>query len=144
MHLFFALSITHFFSSAGADAGFAALIGLAILILLYFAHARETSTLRNQLAAATERIEQLERRLGGDAAPSIAEGQPLAAQASSPPPVAAPAVATGSGTASAGASAAPAAAAAAAGAAAAPAAAAPSAGASAAPVGAQSPSVAPR
>ncbi|MGN6168642.1 MAG: LytR C-terminal domain-containing protein, partial [Solirubrobacteraceae bacterium] len=57
---------------------------------------------------------------------------PLAAQASSPPPVAAPAVATGSGTASAGASTAPAAAAAAA-----------SAGASAAPVGAQSPPVAP-
>ena len=41
MHLPFALSPSHFISNVGADAGFAALIGLAILVLLYFAHARE-------------------------------------------------------------------------------------------------------
>jgi hypothetical protein len=109
VHLSFALSITHFFSSAGADAGFAALVGLAILILLYFAHARETSTLRDQLEAATQRIEQLERRLGGGAAPSLGARPPLAAQASSTAPLAAaPAAAAGALSASAGASAPPA------------------------------------
>ncbi|HEY3945097.1 MAG TPA: LytR C-terminal domain-containing protein [Solirubrobacteraceae bacterium] len=111
MHLSFALSITHFFTSAGADAGFAALIGLAILVLLYFAHARETSTLRDQLEAATRRIEQLEHRAGGGAAPSIGAKQPLAADASSTAPVAAPpTAATGSSPAPAGAPAQPAAA----------------------------------
>ena len=97
MHLSFALSITHFFTSAGADAGFAALIGLAILVLLYFAHARETSTLRDQLEAATQRIEELERRAGGGGAPSIGAKQPVAADASSTVRVAAPpTAATGS------------------------------------------------
>ncbi|HZO77196.1 MAG TPA: LytR C-terminal domain-containing protein [Solirubrobacteraceae bacterium] len=106
MPLSFALSITHFFTSAGADAGFAALIGLAILVLLYFAHARETSTLRDQLEAATRRIEQLERRLGGGAAPSIGAKQPAAAQASSTPLLTtSPAATTGSQPAPAGASA---------------------------------------
>lgn len=109
MHLSFALSITHFFTSAGADAGFAALIGLAILILLYFAHARETSTLRDQLEAATQRIEQLERRLVGGAAPSIGAKQPAAAEASSTESVAAsPTAVTGSSPAAAGAPAQPA------------------------------------
>lgn len=111
MHLSFALSITHFFTSAGADAGFAALVGLAILVLLYFAHARETSTLRDQLEAATQRIEQLERRAGGGAAPSIGAKQPVAAEVSSKAPVAAPPrAATGSSPAPAGAPAQPAAA----------------------------------
>ena len=44
----YALSIHNFISSVGADAGFASIIGLAILVLLYFAHARETSALREQ------------------------------------------------------------------------------------------------
>jgi hypothetical protein len=59
----FAISIHKFVSSTGADAGFAALIGLAILILLYFAQARETATLREQAAEAGERAEQLEQRV---------------------------------------------------------------------------------
>ena len=33
----FAFSVHHFITSVGADAGFAAIIGLAILVLLYFA-----------------------------------------------------------------------------------------------------------
>jgi LytR cell envelope-related transcriptional attenuator len=82
----FALSITHFFSSAGADAGFAALVGLAILVLLYFAHARETSTLRDQLETAMRRIEQLER--GG--APSVGTRQTVGGETSSARPVTAP------------------------------------------------------
>ena len=97
VHLSFALSITHYFTSAGADAGFAALIGLAILVLLYFAHARETSSLRDQLEAAMQRIEQLERRLGGGGASSVAAKQPTTAEASSTAPVAAaPMAASGS------------------------------------------------
>jgi hypothetical protein len=40
-----ALSVHNLVSSVGADAGFAAVIGLAILALLYFAHARETANL---------------------------------------------------------------------------------------------------
>ena len=60
----FAISIHKFVSSTGADAGFAALIGLAILILLYFAQARETATLREQATEAAQREEQLEQRIG--------------------------------------------------------------------------------
>ncbi len=40
------ISVHHFINSVGADAGFAAIIGLAILVLLYFAQARETAKLR--------------------------------------------------------------------------------------------------
>lgn len=63
MHLPLAFSIHHFVSSVGADAGFAAIVGLAILVLLYFAQARETSSLRDQSASASERVAELERRL---------------------------------------------------------------------------------
>src|SRR5205814_456222 len=44
----FAFSVHHFINSVGADAGFASLIGLAILVLLYFSQARETAALREQ------------------------------------------------------------------------------------------------
>jgi hypothetical protein len=60
----FALSISHFVSKIGADAGFAALIGLAFLILLYFAQARETATLRDRATQSEEQVQQLEWRLG--------------------------------------------------------------------------------
>jgi len=59
----YALSIHHFISSVGADAGFASIIGLAILVLLYFAQARETASLRDQAELAAQRIAQLESRL---------------------------------------------------------------------------------
>ncbi|MHB8692443.1 MAG: LytR C-terminal domain-containing protein [Solirubrobacteraceae bacterium] len=59
----FALSISHFINKVGSDAGFAAIIGLAILVLLYFAQARETATLREHAADAGERIRQLEGRI---------------------------------------------------------------------------------
>src|SRR2546421_9663906 len=58
-----ALSVHNFISSVGADAGFAALIGLAILVLLYFAHARETANLREQAALLTQRLQQAEARV---------------------------------------------------------------------------------
>jgi LytR cell envelope-related transcriptional attenuator len=59
----FAFSVHHFINSVGAYAGFAAIIGLAILVLLYFAQARETSSLREQAYEAAQRIAQLENRL---------------------------------------------------------------------------------
>jgi LytR cell envelope-related transcriptional attenuator len=59
----FALSVHHFISSVGADVGFASIIGLAILVLLYFAQARETANLREQAYEAAQRVSQLEARL---------------------------------------------------------------------------------
>src|SRR5579862_691660 len=59
----FAFSIHNFISSVGADAGFAAIIGLAVLVLLYFAHARETANLREEAALLTQRLQQAEARV---------------------------------------------------------------------------------
>jgi hypothetical protein len=59
----FALSVHNFISSVGADAGFASIIGLAIVILLYFAHARETSALREQAADLAARLQEAEAKL---------------------------------------------------------------------------------
>jgi LytR cell envelope-related transcriptional attenuator len=59
----FAFSVHNFISSVGADAGFAAIIGLAVLILLYFAHARETANLRQEAALLTQRLQQAEARV---------------------------------------------------------------------------------
>ena len=56
----FALSIHHFISTVGADAGFAAIIGLAILVLLIFAQARETASLRQRAADAEDQLHRLE------------------------------------------------------------------------------------
>jgi hypothetical protein len=101
VHLPLAFSIHHFVSSVGADAGFAAIVGLAILVLLYFAQARETSSLRDQSVSASERVAELERRLAqlGSAAvravgrPEPAEHTALAVPAA-PAGVAAPALAS--------------------------------------------------
>jgi hypothetical protein len=107
VHLPFALSPSHFVSNVGADAGFAALIGLAILVLLYFAHAREASTLREQLAAALERIEAMERRLTSVTAsapvpvakPPVTTTAPAPAKSPLPSPAPATAAATSPSTA---------------------------------------------
>ena len=104
----FALSVHHFISSVGSDAGFAAIIGLAILILLYFAQARETASLRNHAVEAAERIQQLEARvaqLGRAPAPAqlVAQGAPMVSRSAangpgaSPPPGIAPPVPVGAG-----------------------------------------------
>src|SRR5258708_4093135 len=58
-----ALSVHNFISSVGADAGFAALIGLAILVLLYFAHARDTANLHEEAEDLAHRLLQAETRL---------------------------------------------------------------------------------
>lgn len=82
-----AFSVHHFINSVGADAGFASIIGLAILILLYFAHARETANLRNHAQEAAERIQSLEARVA-----QMARAQtqaPAAQQPAQVPPAAA-------------------------------------------------------
>jgi hypothetical protein len=84
----------------GADAGFAAIIGLAILVLLYFAQARETTTLRDEAISASQRVEQLERRvsqLGGPPVAPAPESTTSSAQArtSAPPAAGTPAPAVG-------------------------------------------------
>src|SRR5438270_1592235 len=93
----FAFSVHHFINSVGAYAGFAAIIGLAILVLLYFAQARETASLREQAYEAAQRIQQLENRivqLGRQTAPAPAPApvqqtipplrEPVAARAGAP------------------------------------------------------------
>jgi hypothetical protein len=59
----FALSVHHFISSVGADAGFAAFIAVALLVLLYFSQARETATLRRRADEAGQRVQELETEL---------------------------------------------------------------------------------
>ncbi len=84
----FAFSVHQIVSSVGADVGFAAILGLAILVLLYFAQARETATLREQAYEAAQRVEQLEARVA-----QVARRQP--APAPSPASPGAPAGAIG-------------------------------------------------
>jgi LytR cell envelope-related transcriptional attenuator len=76
----FAISVHHFISSVGADVGFASIIGLAILVLLYFSQARETANLREQAYEANQRVAQLEARLT-----TMARQQQTAAAAQPPP-----------------------------------------------------------
>ncbi len=57
----YALSVHHFISTVGADAGFAAIIGLAIVVLLFFAHARETANLRNRATETEDALHRLEQ-----------------------------------------------------------------------------------
>jgi len=57
------LSVHQLVSSVGADVGFASLIGLALLVLLFFSQARETATLRTRADEAGERIQELEAEL---------------------------------------------------------------------------------
>ena len=71
-----ALSVHHFVSSVGADAGFAAIIGLAILVLLYFAQARETANLREQAYEAAQRVAQSNPAHESRAPQSAAPQQP--------------------------------------------------------------------
>jgi hypothetical protein len=85
----FALSIHHFVSSVGADAGFAAIIGLAILVLLFFSQARETSALRRRAEDAEDALEHLELRLNSLSRSSSAAPAPASSAAVAAPPAAA-------------------------------------------------------
>jgi hypothetical protein len=79
-HIPFAFSVSHFINSVGADAGFASIIGLAILVLLYFAQARETSTLRSRADDAEQRAGALEARLAQVSREQSPQTQPAVAQ----------------------------------------------------------------
>jgi LytR cell envelope-related transcriptional attenuator len=104
---FATFSVHHFVSSVGADAGFAAFVAVAILVLLYFAHARETATLRTRADEADMRIQELEGELAElseqmaaiPAEISVRAASPRAAAAyGSAAPVAAVAAAAGPGS----------------------------------------------
>ena len=81
----FALSVHKFVNSVGTDVGFASIIAVAILILLYFAHARETATLRDRLDEAHSRIGGLEARIA-----QMLQAQASAQRGRVPAPVAPP------------------------------------------------------
>jgi hypothetical protein len=83
----FAFSVHQIVSSVGADVGFAAIVGLAILVLLYFSQARETANLRQQAYEAAQRVEQLEARVA-----QVARRQPVPAPAPAPQGAAANAI----------------------------------------------------
>ena len=63
MPVLYALSLSKYVNSAGTDVGFASLLAVALLAVLYFAGARESRTLRDQLEEAQERIAGLEARV---------------------------------------------------------------------------------
>jgi hypothetical protein len=86
-----ALSVHNFITSVGADAGFASIIGLAVLVLLYFAHAKDTANLQQEaeelahrLLQAETRLAQLSRQSAPSAAPAPA---PRAARAAAGSPI---------------------------------------------------------
>src|SRR5690349_9871954 len=85
----YALSIQHFINSVGAKAGFASIIGLALLVLLFFTQSRETANLRRRADEAEQQLYQLQlhvdhlsrQRSQQAAAPAAAQttGAPVAA-----------------------------------------------------------------
>jgi hypothetical protein len=80
----FALSVHHFISTVGADVGFASLIGLALLVLLFFSQARETSTLRSRADEAGLRIQELESEVAELAEQLAALPAEISVRATSP------------------------------------------------------------
>jgi LytR cell envelope-related transcriptional attenuator len=62
--VFAAVQIKRFINDIGDYVGFASIVAVAILILLYFSHARETASLRERLDQAQGRIAGLEARIG--------------------------------------------------------------------------------
>ncbi|MCW3064114.1 MAG: LytR family transcriptional regulator, partial [Solirubrobacterales bacterium] len=63
MPLHLAFSAGHFVDQVSKIGGFAAIVGLAVLALLYFSQAREVKRLREWAAEAPDRAQELEHRL---------------------------------------------------------------------------------
>ncbi|HEY1590332.1 MAG TPA: LytR C-terminal domain-containing protein [Solirubrobacteraceae bacterium] len=87
-----ALSVHNFITSVGADVGFASIIGLAILTLLFFTQHRETANIRRESEELSQRLAQAESRLAvlsrqpaPAPAPSAATQSPQPTRATSPP-----------------------------------------------------------
>ena len=79
-----AISVSDQIEKYGAYAGLAAIVGLAVLSLLYFAQAREVKRLREWAGRAPERAAELEARVAADASRKTTVGaapQTAAAQA---------------------------------------------------------------
>jgi hypothetical protein len=77
-----ALSLTSTFTKVGAIAGFAALLGIALLSLLAFGQAREIKRLREWAGRAPERAAEMEQRVSTEAAARMQRaGAPVAAGA---------------------------------------------------------------
>jgi hypothetical protein len=105
--LVLAFSIDKQIEQIGSIAGFAAIVGLAVLSLLYFAQAREVKRLREWAGRAPERDAELQQRVADEAARRATGAAPAArpataaaaataaAQAAIPRPAAAPATAAG-------------------------------------------------
>jgi hypothetical protein len=103
MGVLYAFSIHTFINDVGSYAGFAAIVGLGVLSLLYFSQARELGEIRDWADAAAEHIRNLESRAGGvsrvtrapapasAAAVPGAAGQQAAAAAAEPAGAVAPA-----------------------------------------------------
>jgi hypothetical protein len=91
----YALSIQHFINSVGAKAGFASIIGLALLILIFFTQSRETANLRRRADEAEQQLYQLQlhvdhlSRQRTQPAPAPATAQTTGALAVAAPPAAA-------------------------------------------------------
>jgi hypothetical protein len=93
-----AISVNDQIEKYGAYAGLAAIVGLAVLSLLYFAQAREVKRLREWAGRAPERAAELEARVAADAsrrttvgaAPQTAAAQAATGNVSPASPVAAP------------------------------------------------------
>src|SRR5215218_1335518 len=107
-----AISVSDQIEKYGAYAGLAAIVGLGVLSLLYFAQAREVKRLREWAGRAPERAAELEARVAADAQrrmtqPPVSPGAPAtpaAAQQAGAPvapgaPATAAAAAAGSGVA---------------------------------------------
>lgn len=92
-----AFSLHTIASSVAADLGFAALLGLAILVLLFFAQARETATLRRRADELSERIAALEGRLAHARSAAAAKAQPPSGDRPGPPTPTGAAAAVGTG-----------------------------------------------
>ncbi|MEJ7785960.1 MAG: LytR C-terminal domain-containing protein [Solirubrobacteraceae bacterium] len=101
--LVLAFSLDSQIEQIGSLAGLAAILGLAVLSLLYFAQAREVRRLREWAGRAPERDAELQQRVAEDAARRTSGAAPVpaarpataAAQAAGPKPASAPATAAG-------------------------------------------------
>src|SRR6185312_7132348 len=88
-----AFSLQHEIEHYGAYAGIAAVFGLGILSLLYFAQAREVKRLREWAGRAPERAAELEARAVAVAEEKLAQPAPAAAAAAGAAPAPVPAAA---------------------------------------------------
>ncbi|HEX6696145.1 MAG TPA: LytR C-terminal domain-containing protein [Solirubrobacteraceae bacterium] len=79
-----AFSLQHEIEHYGAYAGIAAVFGLGILSLLYFAQAREVKRLREWAGRAPERAAELEARVTADAQRRVAPAPPVAPRPTAP------------------------------------------------------------